>query len=72
MKGRPRTMLARVKAYLALRRSLGYKLQSEGSCLFNFARYAGQSGHRGPPRNALMLCWARRTRQPSRPAWRVV
>ena len=69
MKGSPRTMLARVKAYLSQRRALGYRLCAEGTSLLSFAHYADQCGHRGPPRNVLMLRWARRTRRPSRPTW---
>ena len=52
------TMLARVTAYLALRRSLGYKLRIEGQMLQNFARYADRSGHNGPLTRSLALHWA--------------
>jgi len=69
MKRPRRTMLARVKAYLAQRRALGYQLRSEGGCLLRFARYADQCGQHGPPRTALMLRWARLTRRAHRPSW---
>jgi hypothetical protein len=52
------TMLARVTAYLALRRCLGYKLRIEGQMLQNFARYADRSGRNGPLTRSLALCWA--------------
>ena len=52
------TMLSRVRAYLAHRRALGYKLRIEGQMLENFARYADRSGHRGPLTWKLALHWA--------------
>jgi len=52
------TMLSRVQAYLARRRMLGYKLYREGRQLANFARYADESGHRGPLTGKLALRWA--------------
>jgi hypothetical protein len=42
-----KTMFSRVAAYLAWRRSLGYKLRIEGQMLENFALYADRSKHRG-------------------------
>jgi integrase len=51
-------MSSRVSAYLAWRRSLGYKLRIEGQMLENFARYADRSGHRGPLTHSLALRWA--------------
>ncbi len=65
----PHTMLARIEAYLSRRRALGYQLRSEGNYLLNFARYADEAGHRGPPRTSLMLRWARLTRRAHRPSW---
>jgi integrase len=53
------TMADRVKGYLAYRRALGYQLHIEGQMLFSFARYADQSGHRGPLTTELALRWAR-------------
>lgn len=52
------TMQSRVEAYLAHRRVLGYRLRIEGQMLLNFARYADESGHRGPPTARLALSWA--------------
>jgi site-specific recombinase XerD len=51
-------MLSRVRAYLEQRRALGYKLQTEGAMLLNFARAADAAGHRGPLTRALALRWA--------------
>jgi integrase len=53
-----RTMLSRVEAYLELRRSLGYRLRSEGVLLINFAHYADRSRHQGPLTQQLALRWA--------------
>jgi integrase len=53
-----RTMLAKVRAYLAERRALGFPLKWAGSQLLNFAHYADRLGHRGPLTNALALGWA--------------
>ena len=63
------TMRTRVEAYLAVRRAFGYQLRSEGKVLLNFARYAQQRGHRGPPTRSLMLRWARLSKRASRPTW---
>lgn len=52
------TMMARVRAYLRHRRSLGYALRVEGELLLSFARFADRSGHRGPPTTPLALRWA--------------
>lgn len=52
------TMLSRAKAYLAYRRALGFKLQSEGCRLLNFARYADTLRHRGPLTAELAIRWA--------------
>jgi integrase len=55
---RKATMTARVKAYLARRRALGYKLSREGQQLLNFARYVDRTGYRGPLTTCLALRWA--------------
>jgi|APIni6443716594_1056825.scaffolds.fasta_scaffold05377_2 integrase len=52
------TMTSRVQAYLMRRRVLGYKLHREGRQLLSFARYAEESGHRGPLTAGLALRWA--------------
>ena len=51
-------MQGRVRAYLAQRRALGYRLRIEGLLLLNFARFADRSGHSGPLTKDLMLRWA--------------
>jgi integrase len=56
---RPDSMTAKVKQYLAFRRGLGFKLQTEGHLLEHFARYADRSGHRGALTVELALRWAR-------------
>ena len=56
---RPVKMLARVQAYLAYRRSLGYVLREEGRLLLDFGRYADRTGHRGALTLELALRWAR-------------
>ena len=67
-----KTVLSKVRAYLAHRRALGFQLKCEGRQLLNFAGYADSLGHQGPltsqlavawaslPRRADRLCWARR------------
>lgn len=58
---RPVTMAAKVEAYLAFRRGLGYQLRIEGRLLRQFARYADEAGHHGPLTTDLALRWARAT-----------
>ena len=53
------TMVDRVNEYLTYRRALGYQLRVEGQMLQSFARYADESGHRGPVTTELALHWAR-------------
>lgn len=53
------TMAERVEEYLTYRRALGYQLRTEGELLRSFARYADESGHRGPVTAELTLRWAR-------------
>jgi integrase len=60
------TMADRVEEYLAYRRALGYRLRSEGLLLRSFARYADDSGHRGPLSTELALRWARLPEQATR------
>jgi integrase len=60
------TMADRVEEYLAYRRALGYRLRSEGLLLQSFARYADDSGHRGPLTTELALRWARLPEQTTR------
>jgi len=63
------TMLARVQTYLAHRRALGFKLESEGLQLLNFARYADAVGHRGPLTRQLAIRWACLPKQAERVYW---
>lgn len=47
--------------YLALRRSLGFKLRTDGWLLADFARYADRVGHHGPVTADLAVRWATNT-----------
>jgi integrase len=60
------TMADRVGEYLAYRRALGSRLRIEGQLLRSFARYADESGHRGPLSTGIALRWARLPEQASR------
>ena len=60
------TMADRVDEYLTYRRALGYQLRIEGQMLQSFARYADESGHRGPLTTELALRWARLPEQAAR------
>jgi integrase len=60
------TMADRVDEYLTYRRALGYQLRVEGLLLRSFARYADESGHRGPVSTELALRWARLPEQATR------
>jgi integrase len=66
---RPPTMVAKVKAYLAYRRSLGYQLKIEGRLLAQFAKFADRRRHRGPLTTELALRWARATSSADRLYW---
>ncbi|CAN5447511.1 tyrosine-type recombinase/integrase [soil metagenome] len=63
------TMTAKVKAYLAFRRGLGYQLHTEGQMLLGFAAFADARGHRGPLTTELALRWARATASTERLYW---
>jgi integrase len=52
------TMARKVKEYLRLRRSLGFKMRSQGEMLLQFAKYLDRSGHRGPFTTEMALRWA--------------
>ena len=62
---------ARVDAYLAERRRLGFQLRTMGLALTNFARYVAAVRHRGPLSLELMADWARRDKwhRDSPPTW---
>jgi len=55
---RYRTMVDRAKEYLAHRRALGFALDTSGTLLLQFARFADRSKHRGPLTADLALRWA--------------
>ena len=52
------TMQALVDTYLAARRSMGFDLRIDGRQLCAFARFADQTGHRGPLTVAVAVRWA--------------
>ncbi len=52
-----RSMQSLVEEYLAERRRLGFSLKISGSQLMTFARFADQSGHRGPLNCRIILGW---------------
>jgi integrase len=54
-----KTMVSRVRAYLAYRRALGFRARSEGSELLSFARYADRSEPGGPLTKKTAIAWAR-------------
>ena len=59
----PHIMLALAEAYLAERRSLGFKLDRSGSLTLAFARFTDAMGHTGPLTVAVVLRWAREEAQ---------
>lgn len=63
------TMRARVEAYLAARRSLGFDLRIAGRQLLGFARFADQAGHQGPLTVAVAVRWAQSARRATRLTW---
>jgi integrase len=64
-----KSMLSKVKAYLAHRRALGFQLKGEGLCLLDFARYVDALGHKGPLTNRLVVKWACRPKSADRLWW---
>src|SRR5271167_2129603 len=65
MKRHP-TMVHQVKEYLLMRRSLGFKMKSQGEMLLQFAKYLDRSGHRGPLTTEVFLRWANLPKNVSR------
>ncbi len=53
------TMTERVETYLAEKRRLGFELKSGGLMLHRFARYADESGHKGPLTTKLTTSWCK-------------
>lgn len=64
-----KTMVAKVCAYLAQRRALGFQLKIDGYHLLNFARYVDKMYHRGPLTRSLALRWACLPKQADRLYW---
>lgn len=60
----PTAMRAKVERYLDHRRHAGFQLRIEGQQLLSFARFAEQSGHRGPLTLDLASRWATASRHP--------
>lgn len=63
------SMVKLVEEYLQYRRALGYALRIEGGMLRNFARFADESGHRGPLTTELAIRWARLPANADRLYW---
>jgi len=65
-------MVARVKRYLAYRRSFGFRLEDkgDGGVLLSFGRHVDEIGHRGPISSDLVVEWAKRTNSPTNRAHR--
>jgi len=63
------TMRSRVRAYLAERRALGFRLRSEGYLLLSFARYADGHASRGRLTNKLAIAWASLPKPADRHCW---
>jgi integrase len=51
------TMVQQVNGYLRQRRSLGFKMKSQGEMLLEFAKHLDHSGHRGPFTTEVALRW---------------
>lgn len=62
-----------VEEYLALRRGLGFQLETARWLLLDFARYAARTGHRGPLTVDLAVRWAlsSRSSDPAQAARRI-
>jgi integrase len=58
-----------VDTYLAARRSMGVDLRIEGRQLRAFARFADQTGHRGPLTVDVAVRWAQSARHGTRLTW---
>jgi integrase len=65
----PPSMSCLAQRYLDDRRHLGFSLKIAGDQLLAFARFADQSGHRGPLNRALILFWVRSRPQESPVTW---
>jgi integrase len=63
------TLEAQVVTYLATRRSMGFDLRIEGRQLLAFARFADQTGHRGPLTVTIAIRWAQNSQRATRLTW---
>ena len=63
------TMHARVEAYLAARRSVGFDFTIAGRQLLGFAKFAYQTDHRGPLTVDVAVRWAQSARRATRLTW---
>jgi hypothetical protein len=63
------TMQSRVRAYLAQRRVLGFRLRSEGYLLLNFARYADRHARGGRLTLPVAMAWASLPKNADRHRW---
>jgi len=63
------TIEAQVVTYLATRRSMGFDLRIAGRQLFAFARFADQTGHRGPLTVTIAVRWAQNSQRATRLTW---
>ena len=57
MSARP-SMTSLANEYLDFRKQLGFGLKTVGQLLIHFAKYADQTGHRGPMTTELAIRWA--------------
>lgn len=53
------TMSELAQDYLVFKRNCGYQMRGEGAELLLFARYADQTGHRGPVTTEIAVRWAK-------------
>ena len=63
------TIEAQVVTYLATRRSMGFDLRIDGRQLLAFARFADQTGHRGPLTVTIAMRWAQNSQRATRLTW---
>lgn len=54
----PLSLRAQIDDYLAVRRGLGFQLDTPGTLLAEFVRYAERIGHHGPVTTDLAVRWA--------------
>ncbi len=64
-----KTMVSRVRAYLAHRRALGFRLRSEGYLLLSFGQYADRVKPRGLFTRKLAIIWASLPKDAGRHSW---